>query len=264
MIQIQRRGFLTFAKQDGETEFLSDFNPLTFSFDAINADVFTFWVRTWTGAKEEYLYPKILDNVALLEVKSHGEWWQHISRKTRNMVRKSEKHGCICQVLPFSDETYRQMVPIYNETEIRQQRRFSSYGISLAEVRRRFERWQHNSTIIGVSSNEHLVGFTHLIYNADFALVSSLLSLQSHFHQAPNNALISKAVEVCTEKNIHKLVYYKFTMRKGLNAFKQSNGFTKYDVPRYIIGLTDAGKRYEKNLQRTAQTRSTFKRPLMS
>jgi hypothetical protein len=58
---------------------------------------------------------------------------------------------------------------------------------------------------------------------------------------APNNALLAKAVERCAEKGIPYLAYALW-LEDGLGGFKRSNGFQRFDLPRYFVPLTPKGK----------------------
>ena len=69
-----------------------------------------------------------------------------------------------------------------------------------------------------------------------YAMMTQILSKIAHRDKAVNNALIAKAVEICSENNIPYLVYAKWVYGT-LGDFKKNNGFEKIDLPRYYIPL---------------------------
>lgn len=74
----------------------------------------------------KYTYRMELDSIAALPIKSYSFWWdKQIDCKTRNMVRKSRKKGVTVKMASFDDTFVRGMTSIFNETPIRQGRRFA-------------------------------------------------------------------------------------------------------------------------------------------
>jgi hypothetical protein len=63
----------------------------------------------------------------------------------------------------------------------------------------------------------------------------------SHRDKAPMNGLISKVVEICSERGIP---YFTYTVwRRGAHGqFQESNGFIKMSVPEYSVPLTMRGR----------------------
>ena len=60
------------------------------------------------------------------------------------------------------------------------------------------------------------------------------------------NALLAKAVEVCSQKGITHLVYGKYSYGSNPNTplaeFKRRNGFEQMNFPRYFVPLTLKGR----------------------
>jgi hypothetical protein len=60
------------------------------------------------------------------------------------------------------------------------------------------------------------------------------------------NALLAKAVEVCSQKGISHLVYGKYSYGSNPNTtlaeFKRRNGFERMNFPRYYVPLTLKGR----------------------
>jgi len=206
-------------------------------------DIFTFIERKWCYPIPKPLssWVKTEDNIALLQVSSYDEWWTKIGKKTRNMVRKAEKSGVITDVAEPSEKLAEGIWKIYNETPIRQERAFPSYGISLQSVTRSVLSAQ-NCTFIGAVFQGELVGFIELDYGDKIAIMSQILSLQKHSDKAVNNALIAKAVEVCAAKQVNWVMYGRIGNHPSLDKFKKSNGFVKETLNRYYVPVTYKGK----------------------
>ncbi|MEM2311521.1 MAG: hypothetical protein QXD79_07945 [Candidatus Methanomethylicia archaeon] len=207
------------------------------------ADIFTFWQRP-PDIKPKYDFPFEWDNMAVLIIKSYKFWWEkQINKKTRNMVRKSQKMGVKVLCSPLTDDFIRGIVKIYNETPIRQNKPFRHYGKTFEQVKEKFSilPTKYKEDFIGAYYNNELIGFIHLIYSGKCALISQILSMIKHRDKAPNNALIAKTVEVCASKGIKFLIYERMSAG-SLGEFKQNNGFIKLYVPRYYVPLSFKGK----------------------
>ena len=92
-----------------------------------------------------------------------------------------------------------------------------------------------NSTFIGAYLQEELVGFIQLVHGDNIVVVAQILSMQKHWDKAVNNALLSKAVEVCASKGERWLMYGRIGNHPSLDKFKESNGFVKFPITRYYV-----------------------------
>ena len=207
------------------------------------ADIFTFLERKWCFQipNPSNSWVKAKDNVSLLVVKDYSSWWNGVGKKTRNMVRRSEKCGVKVAVVQPSERLAEGIWKIYNETPIRQQRAFPHYGESLQDISKKISGVQ-NSTFIGAFLQEDLIGFIHLLYGDNIAIISQLLSMQAQKDKAVNNVLIAKAIEVCTSSGNRWLMYGRMGNHPSLDKFKESNGFSKFLITRYYVPLTARGK----------------------
>lgn len=204
-------------------------------------DILTFWQRL-PDTQPKYSYSMETDSIAALPIKSYSYWWdKQIDCKTRNMVRKSQKKGVTVRMVSFDDEIIRGMTSIFNETPIRQGRRFLHYGKDFETVKREFSRFLFREEIFGAYVGEELVGFIMLADAGRYAYLGQIISKIARRDLAPNNALLAKAVERCAEKGIPYLAYALW-LEDGLGGFKRSNGFERFDLPRYFVPLTAKGK----------------------
>ena len=204
-------------------------------------DILTFWQRL-PDTEPRYPYQMERDSIAALPIKSYSFWWEkQIERKARNKVRKAQKNGIVVKPATFDDQFVRGMTMIFNETPIRQGRRYLHYGKDFETVKREFSRFLFREEIFGAYVGEELVGFIMLADAGKYASLGQIVSKIAHRDLAPNNALLAKAVERCAEKGMPYLVYALW-LEDSLGDFKRSNGFKKFDLPRYFVPLTSKGK----------------------
>ncbi len=204
-------------------------------------DILTFWQRL-PDTEPKYAYSMELDSIAALPIKSYSFWWdKQIDCKTRNMVRKSQKKGITVRMATFDDAFVRGMTSIFNETPIRQGRRYLHYGKNFETVKREFSRFLSREEIFGAYLAEELVGFIMLADAGRYAYLGQIISKIAYRDLAPNNALLAKAVERCAERGIPYLTYALW-LEDGLGGFKRSNGFERLDLPRYFVPLTRKGE----------------------
>jgi len=204
-------------------------------------DIFTFWQRL-PDAQPRYPYPMESHSIAALPIKTYSSWWEkQIDRKTRNKVRKAQKKGVTVRMANFDDTFVRGMTSIFNETPIRQGRRFLHYGKDFETVKREFSRFLFREEIFGAYMGDELVGFIMFGDAGKYACLGQIISKIAYRDLAPTNALLAKVVERCAEKGYPYLVY-AYWLDDSLGDFKRGNGFQKFDLPRYFVPLTSKGK----------------------
>lgn len=211
-------------------------------------DLFTF-IQKLSDTSPKYHCTMEWDNMAVLRVSSFDEWMKHqIDFKVRNKVRKAEKNGVVVREVPFDDALVQGVSAIYNESPIRQGKRFWHYGKDIEAVRRMNGTFLDQSIFIGAFFQDNLIGFVKLVSDEDRgqAGLMQIISMIEHRGKAPTNALIAQAVRSCAERGIPHLWYANFSygkkQRDSLADFKRHNGFQKVDVPRYYLPLTVAGR----------------------
>lgn len=250
--EVRTRGTLIrVAFLDGEGyQFLNDLDLALSSLRAskCGADLFTF-VQKLSDRLPLYHYPMEWDNLAVLPVSTFDHWMTHqIDFKVRNKVRKAAKNGVVAREVPFDDALICGIQRVYNESPIRQGRRFWHYGEDLATVRRMKSTFLERSIFIGVFFEDQLIGFAKLVANEDWtqAGLMHILAMVGHRDKAPTNALIAQAVRTCAERKIPHLWYANFSyggkQQDSLADFKRYNGFQRAEVPRYYVPLTTVGR----------------------
>jgi hypothetical protein len=154
----------------------------------------------------------------------------------------------VVREVPLDDALVRGISAIYNESPIRQGKRFWHYGKDLDAVRRMNGTFLNQSIFIGAFFQDHLIGFVKLVTDEDGsqAGLMQIVSMIKHRDKAPTNALIAHAVRLCAERGVSHLWYANFSygkkQRDSLADFKRHNGFQKIELPRYYIPLTIAGR----------------------
>jgi hypothetical protein len=204
-------------------------------------DIFTFCQRV-PEVEPKYEYQSVCDSLAVLPITTFDEWWnKQVKGTTRNMIRKSRKAGVEIREATFDDEFVQGMVEIFNETPIRQGRRFWHYGKDFATVKREFSLFLFREYLIGAYLGDELIGFVMLANAGCFGVLGQFISKVAHRDKATNNALIAKTVEVCEQRQLRYLLYTDWK-DSSLVAFKRYSGFEEMKLPRYFVPLTLAGR----------------------
>jgi len=205
--------------------------------------VFTFWQRL-PDVAPRYSHQMTLDSIAAVPITDYKTWWEkQIDAKTRNMVRRAEKKGVVVRPAELDEAFARGMAEIFNETPVRQGKPFWHYGKDAETIKREFSRFLFREEIFGAYLGEELIGFIFIADAGRFAVLGQIISKIAHRDKATNNALIAKAVERCAERGFPHLVYAMW-VEGSLGEFKRSNGFQRFDLPRYFVPLTLKGRLY--------------------
>jgi hypothetical protein len=210
------------------------------------ADLFTF-VEKITDPVPRHRYPLEWDNVAAIRITSYEDWFRkRAGNDVRQNIKKSAKRGLTVTAARFDDNLVKGIVDIYNETPIRQGRRFWHYGKDFERVKYQTAHAAERSWFIGAYYRQELVGFIKLLRTGNIADIVLIVCKQAHRDKKPANALIAKAVEICVENRIELLTYAQFFYEgktsSSLLEFKKRNGFEPIRFPRYYAPLTGRGR----------------------
>ena len=210
-------------------------------------DLFTF-MQIMPETTPKFDYPMEWDNLAALPVTTFDHWWNHQIRSyPRNRARQAEKRGVVLREVPFDDNLVQGIWKLYNETAVRQGRRFSHYGKDVETVRREAATYLDSSFFIGAYFEDALIGFAKLTcdQNRTQANLMNILAMIQHREKAPTNALIAHAVRACADRKIGYLVYQSYSYSNNedtLTKFKDNCGFQRVEIPRYYVPLTALGR----------------------
>ena len=210
-------------------------------------DIFTF-LQKLPDSKPRYSYRVEMDNLAVLPVSTFENWWDNQIRSyPRNRARQAGKRGVVMREVPFGEELIRGICEIYNETPVRQGKRFPHYGMTYDRAREYAGTFLDRSIYVGAFVAEKMIGFIKLTMDESRtqACLVHILSMVQHKEKAPTNALIAEAVRKCAEQKVPYLIYENFNYGNkadSLSHFKEVNGFERVDTPRYYVPLTPIGR----------------------
>jgi hypothetical protein len=212
----------------------------------LGADLFTF---AQSLPNEAVDYPDLHlehDNLAVGCTTSFQAWWDALPQESRKNVRKSQKRGVTVRPVGFDAELVAGIKAIYDEAPIRQGRRFPHYGKDLERVRTENSSYLDRSRFIGAFVGGRLIGFLKMVYCGRSARIMQILSRNDQYEKHPTNALLTAAMELCSQQGIDHLIYGQYVYGKKRNSsvteFKRRNGFKEVLLPRYYIPLTVKGR----------------------
>ena len=212
----------------------------------LQADLFTFAQRPpEITLKYDYRFKWV--NWAAVPTTCFKDWWENrLPQESRKNVRRAAKRGVVVRVVPFNDDLVKGIHRIYNETPIRQGKRFWHFGKDLDTLRGELATYLDRSEFIGAYWNEELIGFLKMVYVNRVATLFHIISMNEHYDKRPMNALIAKAVDFCEQKGISHFIYGQFVYgnkhQSSLLEFKRRNGFEQINFPRYYVPLTVKGR----------------------
>jgi hypothetical protein len=161
-------------------------------------------------------------------------------------VRKCQKRGVTVRPVEFNDDLVRGIKGIYDETPLRQGRRFWHYGKDLATVKQQNASYLERSQFVGAFIGDELIGFLKIVYTGSAARIMQILSKNEHYDKHPMNALLACAMELCAQRRMQYLIYGQYVYGNKRNSsvteFKRRNGFQQLLLPRYYMPLTVKGK----------------------
>jgi hypothetical protein len=222
---------------DNPGEFLASLT----SHRQFRGNLFTFIQRV-SDRTPRFSYHLEWDAAAVLPLSNYQNWWKkQINDKTRNMVRKAQKAGIEIRFVQFSDELVEGISRIYNETPIRQGRPFKHYAKPFATIKREHATFLEQSEFFGAYHKDDLIGFIKLVHGNRVSSLMQIISMVAHRDKAATNALIAKAVECCTSKDI-PFLHYGTWSRRSMGEFKKHHAFERFEIPRYYVPLNRLGR----------------------
>lgn len=210
------------------------------------ADLFTFAQALPRTAVE---YPDLhldFDNLAVGPTANFKAWWEALPQESRKNCRKAQKRGITVRPFQLDAETAAGIKAIYDETPVRQGRRFPHYGKDLATVRAENASYAERARFIGAFLEGRLIGFIKMVYCGRTARIMQIIARNDQYEKHPTNALLAAAMEQCAKEAIDHLIYGQYVYGKKRNSsvteFKRRNGFVEVLLPRYYIPLTPKGR----------------------
>jgi len=209
------------------------------------ADLLTF-AQALPETKPKFSFHCEWDSVAVASPRDFKAWWESLPQESRKNVRRSQRRGVTVRIVDFTDDFVRGIKEIYDETPIRQGRRFWHYRKDFEVVKRENGTYLDRSQFIGAYHGEELVGFIKMVRVGTTARIMQIISKNAHYDKRPTNSLLTKAMEICSQQGITEFIYgqyvYGAKASSSVTEFKKRNGFTEVLLPRYYIPLTLKGR----------------------
>src|SRR4051812_41906519 len=102
----------------------------------VRIDLFAF-PQNFPDTIPRHGYHTELDNAAVVSTVDYTDWWEKkIPQEARKNVRRALKRGVDVRVVPYDDNLVAGIKTIYDETPIRQGRRFWHYQKTLEQVKK--------------------------------------------------------------------------------------------------------------------------------
>lgn len=210
----------------------------------LGADLFTF-SQLLPDLTPHHSYHTACDNLAVADTTNFTGWWESLPQESRKNTRKCQKRGVVLRPVTLDDTLVRGIKAIYDETPIRQGRRFWHYGKDLATVQRENASYLDRAQFIGAYLNEELIGFMKIVFVGRGARIMQILSMNAHYDKHVMNALLSFAMELCSKRPVEHLIYGQYVYGNKRNSsvteFKRRNGFQEVLLPRYYVPFTWRG-----------------------
>ena len=211
---------------------------------ALRADLFTFSQKI-PDTQPRFPYAFIWDNVAAVPTSNFDAWWEGLPQETRKNVRRATKRGVEVRAVALDDELARGIKSIYDETPIRQGRRFWHYGKNVEAVARENSSYLDRSQFVGAFLGTELIGFLKMVYVGQTGRIMQILARNQHADKRPMNALLAKAIEICAQRGMSHFIYGQYVYGNNSDAsmveFKRRNGFEQVLLPKYYVPLTWKG-----------------------
>jgi hypothetical protein len=178
---------------------------------------------------------------------SYDHWLnKQVSSATRRNIRAAEKRGIVVRATAFDEAYVRGIMAIYNESPIRQGRRFWHYGKDFASVQAENGTYVDRSTFLAAYYRDEMIGYLKIVWDEKTAAIMQVMSQMRHYDRRPNNLLLAEAVRHACDRGVGHLLYEAFVYGKktdsSLTEYKRGNGFVQMDMPRYYVPLTWKGE----------------------
>jgi hypothetical protein len=187
-----------------------------------------------------------IDNVAVIRTDDYKAWWEGLPQEARKNTRRAAKKGIEIRSATLDNGFAAGIKAIYDETPVRQGRKFWHYGKDLDTVKRENGTYLDRCEFFGAYYSGQLVGFMKFVYVGDAARIMQILCLNAHQDKRPIIALIAKAAEVCHQKGLKYLMYGRFTYGRKTDSsiaeFKRRLGFEQMEFRRYYVPLSLRGR----------------------
>jgi hypothetical protein len=204
------------------------------------ADILTFLQEAHVE-RSTFPFHKEAASASLLTFTSFDGWWTGLHFKARNKARKVQKTGVELRPAKLDDDFVRGVEKIYNESPLRQGRKFTHYGKTFATIKEDLGSFPECTFFIGAYHQNELVGFMKLFEGEGILRTVHIIATFAHRDKCVMDALIAKGVEIAGQRGIRHFHYGDWAYR-GLGVFRVKFGFARHDCPRYFVPLNFRGR----------------------
>lgn len=212
----------------------------------VDADVFTFSEPLGASVSFDSSYQSEQYDLAVVPLTTFSAWWESLPQESRKNTRKAEKRGVTAKLAAFDDDFIRGVKALYDETPIRQGRRFWHYGKAPDVVRRENATYLDRCDFVATYYEGKLIGFIKIVYVGTTARIMQILAMNAHQDKKTTNLLLTKAVETCCARGMKHFVYGQYYYgNKGhtpITEFKRRNGFDRVLLRRFYVPLSLRGR----------------------
>jgi hypothetical protein len=212
----------------------------------LDADIFTFSDTLGASNAFDPSYKSEQYDLAVAPLTTFDAWWESLPQESRKNTRKAEKKGVTARLATLDDDLVRGIKALYDETPIRQGRRFWHYGKDLDTIRRENASYVDRSDFVATYFEDSLIGFIKIVYVGKTARIMQILAMNAHQDKKTTNLLLTKAIETCCARGMQHFVYGQYYYgNKGhtpITEFKRRHGFQRVLLNRYFLPLTLKGR----------------------
>ena len=162
--------FFRLARIHQESWFADDFEDLPSFLEQLRCtsvrlgriDAFTF-AQNLPHLSQKHDFKTHAESVAAIPITTYEHWMDGLQRDSRTDVRKAAKRGVAVRASELTDEFVRGIVALYNESPVRQGKRFWHYGKQEGAVRKENSSFTDRSVFLGAYVGGDLVGFMKIV-----------------------------------------------------------------------------------------------------
>jgi hypothetical protein len=227
------------------SEYLRDIfpkEPFLTELKSRGMDLFTFIERSWCYTIYDSPYPHwVKDNVALTTFESYQDWIKKVTKITpNNPTNRARKRGVTLEIASPDEKLAQGIANVYNETPIRQNRRYPFYGTPPQAVAATLKN-DKNTIYVTANFNGEIIGFMRIEMGDNLGMINQGVSMDAHMDKGVTRALFAKCIEVAAERGQNFVMYGRIGNHPSLDRFKRLNGFEKCEIKRFYIPLTRKG-----------------------
>src|ERR1044071_9889555 len=144
--------------------------------EGARADLFTFAQRV-PDSEPRHPYYHEWDNIAVIPLSTYEHCLaKQVTSATRRNIRGAENRGVVIRACEYDDTYVRGIMAIYNESPIRQGRRFWHYGKPFEAVRDENGTYADRATFLGAFIDGEMVGYLKMVWDERTAAIMQIMS----------------------------------------------------------------------------------------